>query len=149
MVEPGHFARTFRRDVPPPLNGLVAISILNWLALFLVTGVLGGSALGTSPINPNEFFVGAYPSRRTIVSPQIWMFSLVYTAISLLLPVATIWALTLYAFLGDHPLDRKIWVLDARLNRPALVLASLFSLVWFYCVVRDLATSSSAWAALR
>jgi len=148
MVEPGHFARTFRRDVPAPLNVLIAISISNWLAHFLVTGVLGGSALGTSPINPNEFFVG-HSSHRTIVSPHIWLFSLVYTTITVLLPIATIWALTLYAFLGDHPLDRKIYVLDARLNRPGLVLVSLFCLVCFYSVVRDFVTSSVAWAALR
>ena len=136
------------RDLPAPLTGLLAITVLNWLLFFVVTAALGGTALGTSPINPGEFFVAQH-LRRTIVSQPTWLFSLVYSVISLLLLPASIWAVTLFAFFGDRSLDRPLWIPGARLYRPILVLGSLFGLVWFYGVVRDLATSTVAWLAIR
>ena len=121
--------------VPGWAKSLLPIALLNWFLFFLVTGLLGGVAIGTTP-RRGDFYLTSQ-GRRTVVTEGVWLFSLIYSWWSLVLPVLGFW--TLAPFL-DRVRARNATP-DASLRVTALrwlvALASLFGLFWFYLVVRD------------
>jgi hypothetical protein len=133
-------------EVAPSWSGpLLALSILNFFVFALVSGYLGGDALGTTP-DRGGFFLEAH-GKQTIVSEATWAFSLFYSWISLLLPFIGIWARV--AVLGRKAGERRVAEEGGRPHKPpvplGLMLLSLFGIVWAFLVTVGAARSLLAW----
>lgn len=129
---------------PSWVGPLLALSILNFFAFALVSGYLGGDALGTVP-DGGGFYLEAH-GKQTIVSEATWAFSLFYSWISLVLPFVGIWARV--AVPGRKGGERSV----AEEGRPhrlpvtlGLLLLSLFGIVWVFLVTVGATRSLLAW----
>ena len=90
----------------PVLGALIAVSLVNWLVYSGVIAHMGGDALGTLP-SRSGFVVGSKEAFRP-VSESAWVFSLIYSAATLLL-TPPIWiAAGLLAFRG-HLSGARLW----------------------------------------
>src|ERR1044072_2171300 len=138
-------ARPDLSEVPTLAKPLFPISPLNFLPHFVVDSLIGGTALGTSPINATHFFVANH-GKLTTVSRLTWVLSLCYSTISLLLPVAGIWILVPY--LHRIKTNRAGSSQGIPLVRVVILGAALFGVLWFYLIARDAATSVGAWLDL-
>lgn len=135
-------------EVAPSWSGpMLALSILNFFVFALVSGYLGGDALGTVP-DRGGFFLEAH-GKQTVVSEATWAFSLFYSWISLVLPFIGIWA---SVFVLGRKGGKRSVAAEGRPHRPALMpgllLLSLFGIVWVFLVTKGAARSLLAWVQI-
>jgi hypothetical protein len=123
-------------------GSILALSILNFVVFALVSGYLGGDALGTIPVRGN-FFLEAH-GKQTIVSEATWVFSLFYSWASLVLPFLAI--LASVAPLHRRGSDSHAVKGGLSLRSPLIrLLLSLLALGWIALVTKSAARSLLAW----
>jgi hypothetical protein len=119
------------------LNRLVKVIAVNWVLCFGVTWYLGGSALGTFP--SKDGFVLDNNGKHAVVSESVWLFSLFYTGISILV-VPVVFAI---GILSERS---KAWVRKKQQTRPMVIAAFLvFSGVAFVGIGDSLYQSVKDW----
>ena len=148
---PPWYARAARPDMAriptfPKVLGLIAV--LNWIVSLVVSGLLGGSALGTEPARSDAYFLTS-PWGQTLVSEGTWLFSLVYSIVTMLLPFVSLWLLLPYIGRIEEAEGKANGELAVALARAAILVGSLFGLYWTYTVVNDAIDSVFAWLSLN
>ena len=130
--EPGS-EMTFRLRLPPRrrrevdrgdpswASVLLGLSVLNLLVFFWLSVVMGGTAIGTRPVD------GVFPlvehADVTLVSRELWLFNLVYSWLSVTLPFFSVWAVL---WKGEYASAR----FSGEEQRVAFQVLGLFGVFW-------------------
>jgi hypothetical protein len=132
--------------VPAWAKLLTGVAFLNWFACGLVSGMIGGDALGTNPSTGN-FFVTSH-GHLTSVSERLWLFSLIYTWLSLLLPVCAAWAMLFYLESIEPKGKSEDSIFRTAGLKLGIVLFSVVSVFWLFAVNRQALYALRAYVAL-
>jgi hypothetical protein len=103
----------------PIVGGLVIIVAVNWFLFFGISMYLGGDAVGTFP--SKDGFIVISHGRHTVVSEQAWVFSLFYSAATLLLSPLVV------LLFGALQTRRQ----TGNMKWPVKLFVGVFLLVWF------------------
>lgn len=116
---PADDSDTFRKA--PILTGLFLLSFLNWFVFFAVSMWLHGDALGTLP--SRDGFIVTSHGRHAAVSEGAWLFSLYYSAATLLVTPAVWLIFGVRSFWMQRPGQKVKWSMK--------IFLALFLIVWF------------------
>ena len=125
----------------PILRFLFILSVLNWFMFFCTSLYFHGDALNILP--SIDGFVVTSHGHRSPVSESVWVFSLFYSGITILITPA-IWIAVGWRLFGNQPRNRK------RLRRLFVYgFIGLWCLFWYSSIGNSMRLSIESWQQLR
>ena len=129
--EPASQESQFKRA--PIAASLALIALINWFVFFGISAHIGGDALGVRP-SADGFVVNSH-GNRTVVTEQVWLFSLIYPYCTLMLSPAAMLLIAVRQKALQKVATPKKWLIIGFIG--------LWALGWYGSITKSFALSLS------